>query len=132
VNTPLVNTSLVSFAQMLLVCNLRLISGKDAFEGEVFIGDAEDRLTGLFVGDGSIPWAVPGAMALVLLVSDRRRRVKTSQITRLTPKISGVDPGHGKHHSDLGYWTYAATYVIQRTAEKQIRFYLLKGAMRFT
>jgi hypothetical protein len=51
---PLVNTSFVSFAQMLFVCNLKLTSGKDALLGD-FVGDAEERLTGLFVGDGSIP-----------------------------------------------------------------------------
>lgn len=35
---------------MLFVCNLKLGSGKDDLEGD-FIGDAEERLTGLLVGD---------------------------------------------------------------------------------
>lgn len=35
---------------MLFVCNLKLTSGKDALEGD-FIGDAEERLTGLLMGD---------------------------------------------------------------------------------
>ena len=37
---------------MLFVCNLKLTSGKDALEGD-FVGDAEERLTGLLVGDGA-------------------------------------------------------------------------------
>jgi hypothetical protein len=53
VNVPCVNPIFVSFAHRLLVCNRRLGSGKADLEGEPdFVGDAEDRLTGLFVGEG--------------------------------------------------------------------------------
>lgn len=45
---PFVRESLVSFAQMLFVWSRRLTSGKDALEGDDFVGDAEERLTGLF------------------------------------------------------------------------------------
>jgi len=46
----------VSLAQILLVCNRKFESGADDFEGELdFVGDPEDRFTGLtFVGDGGL------------------------------------------------------------------------------
>jgi hypothetical protein len=53
VRVPCVNPSFVSFAHKLFVCNRRLGSGKADLDGDPdFVGDAEDRLTGLFVGEG--------------------------------------------------------------------------------
>jgi hypothetical protein len=55
VRVPCVNPSFVSFAHKLFVCNRRLGSGNADLEGDPdFIGDAEDRLTGLFVGEGGL------------------------------------------------------------------------------
>ena len=52
-------TSLVSFAQTLLVCRRRFGSGKAAFVGEDdLVGDATERLTGLFVGEGGFSYII--------------------------------------------------------------------------
>ena len=54
----------MSLAQILFVCSRNFGSGKDALEGDDddFAGDAEDRLTGLFAGDG----------ILAVSINDRR------------------------------------------------------------
>ena len=43
----------MSLAQILFVCNRSFGSGNETFVGDDFVGDAEDRFTGLFVGDGN-------------------------------------------------------------------------------
>jgi len=54
VSVPCVKESFVSFAQMLLLWSRRFGSGNAAFDGEDdFVGDAEDRFTGLLVGEGN-------------------------------------------------------------------------------
>jgi len=66
---------------MLFVCNLKLTSGKDALDGD-FIGDAEERLTGLLVGDidgadniGARENACCPFFFAVLLSSGKRREI---------------------------------------------------------
>jgi len=54
VSVPCVKTSFVSFAQTLLLWSRRFGSGNEDFDGEDdLVGEAEERLTGLFVGEGN-------------------------------------------------------------------------------
>jgi len=57
---PCVKTSFVSFAQTLLLWSRRFGSGNEDFDGDDdlvgdddLLGDAEDRFTGLFVGESN-------------------------------------------------------------------------------
>ena len=139
VNTPSVNTSFVSFAQMLFVCNLKLTSGKDALEGD-FIGDAEERLTGLLVGD------IDGADNIC--ARENACRLFFSQYCCLagsgarlaiarTPKIQDADSGTFRGKScQIKLFIEDNLGIVTRRFWKEKKYkqfgVLLKGARRFS